>query len=74
MAGLDFRRATDLFLGSTDELARALGTDVDRVERYRERPSEVPPELLGRLGEVLIERGRGMTRVGEMLVEDAGAA
>lgn len=72
MAGLDFRRATDLFLGSTDELARALGLDAERVQAYRNRPRDVPPAVLARLGDVLIERGRGMTRVGEMLRENAG--
>ncbi|MFW6078622.1 MAG: hypothetical protein ACODAE_03315 [Gemmatimonadota bacterium] len=73
MTGLDFRRASDLFMGSADELARALGIGAERVERYRKRPREVPPELLERLGDVLIERGRGMVRVGEMLVDEAGA-
>ena len=73
MAGLDFRRATDLFLGTGDELARALGIDADRVERYRKRPGDAPPDVLARLGDVLVERGRAMMRVGEMLGEDAGA-
>lgn len=72
MAGLNFRRATDLFLGTRDELARALGIDADRVEQHRKRPGDVPPDVLARLGRILIERGRGMVRVGEMLSEEAG--
>lgn len=71
MAGLDFRRATNLFLGSSEELGRALDLDAERVRRYREHPGDVPPDVLARLGDVLIERGRGMARVGEMLRETA---
>lgn len=72
MAGLDFRRAADLFVGSEQELARALGVDLEEVQRHRKRPDRAPDELLARLGRVLIERGRGMMRVGEMLTEQAG--
>ncbi|HEX7050322.1 MAG TPA: hypothetical protein VF188_08990 [Longimicrobiales bacterium] len=69
MSGLDFKRATDLFMGAEQELALALNVSVEEVARYRDRPDRAPRELLARLGHVLIERGRGMVRVGEMLVE-----
>ena len=71
MAGLDFKRASDLFLGTEAELALALRIDVEEVRRFRRVPAEAPRELLGRLGQVLVERGRGMVRVGEMLQEQA---
>lgn len=73
MSGLDFKRATDLFLGSEAELALALGIEADEVRRFRRVPAEAPRELVARLGRVLVERGRGMTRVGEMLQEQAGS-
>jgi len=69
--GLDFRGATELFLGTEEELAMALGVEPGAVAAFRERPEEVPAPVLARLGKVLVERGRGMARVGEMLVEDA---
>lgn len=67
MNGLDFKRASDLFLGSEAELSLALGLDRSDLKRYRENPSNVPVETMARLGRVLIERGRGMVRVGEMI-------
>ncbi len=67
MAGLDFRRATDLFLGTERELALALGVSEGDVRKYRNDPGRAPRELLDRLANVLIERGRGMVRVGELL-------
>lgn len=70
---LDFKRATDLFLASERELAMALRISSDDLGRYRQRPGEAPRELVTRLGDVLIERGRGMARVGEMLREQAEA-
>lgn len=48
----------------------ALGITVKELERYRERPGRADPELMRRMGEVLLERGRGMIRVGEMLLEE----
>jgi hypothetical protein len=69
--GLDFRRAADLFLASEQELAMALGIPEEELQRYRERPREAPPAIVARLGAVLVERGRGMARVGEMLQETA---
>ncbi|NIP81751.1 MAG: hypothetical protein GWM90_22050, partial [Gemmatimonadetes bacterium] len=63
--------ATDLFLGSEEELAVALGIERDAVAGFRKRPGEVPAAVLARLGKVLKERGRGMARVGEMLLEEA---
>lgn len=72
---LDFKRATDLFLGREDELATALGIAADALEGYRRRPTTAPPDLVNRLAGVLMERGRGMVRVGEMLAEaDDGSA
>jgi DNA-binding transcriptional regulator YiaG len=70
--GLDFRRATDLFLASEQELAMALGVSEAELRRYRERPREAPDAVLARLVDVLAERGRDMARVGEMLQETAG--
>lgn len=69
MAGLDFRQASDLFMGNEVELAQALGVSADDVRGYRDEPGGVPQEVMQRLGEVLLERGRGMMRVGEMLTE-----
>jgi hypothetical protein len=71
---LDFKRAAALFLGSEEELAMALGIPVDEVRSHRREPGRVPPPLLARMGRVLIERGRGMVRVGEMLSEEATGA
>lgn len=68
---LDFAAAVRLFMGTEEELARALGIAVADLRSYRTNPSRAPHELLHRLGGVLIERGKGMTRVGEMLQEDA---
>jgi plasmid maintenance system antidote protein VapI len=70
VSSLDFRRATDLFLGSENELALALDIPPDELRRLRQDPKRASAELMVRLGEVLIERGRGMSRVGEMLRED----
>lgn len=72
MAGLDFRRAADLFVSSDRELAAALRISAADVARFRARPESAPAELLSRLGTLLIERGQGMTRVGQML-QDANA-
>jgi hypothetical protein len=67
MAGLDFRRAADLFISSDGELGAALGITAADVARYRRQPDAAPPEVLARLGTVLIERGLAMARVGELL-------
>lgn len=69
MADLDFKRATDLFLGTDRELGMALGIPGEQLREYRNRPDCVPAHVLEKLGKVLVERGRGMTRVGEMLLE-----
>ena len=69
MAGLDFRRGADLFLSSEKELGAALGIPTPDVARYRRNPDAAPPEVLARLGTLLIERGRAMMRVGELLQE-----
>lgn len=69
MAGLDFRRAADLFISSEAELGAALGLSAAEVARYRRQPEVVPPDVLVRLAEVLVERGTAMGRVGELLQE-----
>lgn len=69
---LDFASAAQLFMGTEDELARALGIAVADVRALRTTPRQASPELLARLGSILVERGRGMARVGEMLQESRG--
>lgn len=66
---LDFRSATDLFLSTEDELAMALDVPVADVRSYRQKPGSTPPDVLQKLAQVLVERGRGMVRVGELLSE-----
>jgi hypothetical protein len=70
---LDFKRATDLFMGREEELALALRIDTDAVRRHRAQPNATPPALLHALADVLDERGQAMVRVAEMLREEAGA-
>lgn len=67
---LDFTRAAELFAGTEQELAQALNIDVADLRQYRTNPQRAPKELLRRMGTVLVERGTGMKRVGEMLLED----
>ena len=69
---LDFKRAADLFTASEEELATALRIDPETLRRHRRDPGRTPDALLLRMAEILIERGRGMVRVGEMLREEAG--
>lgn len=69
MAGLDFRRAADLFISAERELGAALGISTADVARYRRMPESVPADVLARLGTVLVERGEAMVRVGELLQE-----
>ncbi|HSJ26213.1 MAG TPA: hypothetical protein VK929_16155 [Longimicrobiales bacterium] len=69
---LDFGRAVQLFMGTEEELARALGISVADLRASRTTPGRVPKPLLHKLGQVLVERGQGMARVGEMLQEDNG--
>ncbi|HKJ92125.1 MAG TPA: hypothetical protein VJ957_03100 [Longimicrobiales bacterium] len=69
---LDFKRATDLFLGREDELALALGIEPDTLTDYRRQPAKAPTDLVSRLADVLMERGRGMMRVGELLADAGG--
>lgn len=64
---LDFRTAMDLFVSTEEELALALGIPVADVRSYRQKPGSTPPEVLEKMAAVLVERGRGMARVGEML-------
>lgn len=68
---LDFASATRLFMGTDEELAQALGIALGDVRALRTTPADASPALLARLGVVLVERGRGMVRVGELLVEEA---
>ncbi|HEX6940741.1 MAG TPA: hypothetical protein VF158_15095 [Longimicrobiales bacterium] len=70
MAGLDFKRATDLFLGTERELALALGVSEAELRALRRDPARAPEDVMDRLARVLIERGRAMMRVGELLDED----
>jgi hypothetical protein len=64
---LDFARAADLFMGTEKELALALGLSVADVRELRTDPRRVSADVLQRLGKVLVERGNGMKRVGELL-------
>ncbi len=66
---LDFKRATDVFLGTEQELALALGVPVADLRDARQNPERAAEELLERLGRVLIERGNSMRRVGELLLD-----
>lgn len=67
---LDFASASRLFMGTDEELARALGIQLGDVRALRTSPGEAAPELLLRLGQVLVDRGRGMARVGELLLQE----
>ena len=67
--GLDFQRAADLFVSTERELAMALGCSEAELRGYRKKPESAPEAVLGRMGDVLVERGLGMVRVGEMLRE-----
>ena len=67
--GLDFARAVQLFMGTEQELSAALGISVADLRAARTNPARVPGPLMNRMGRLLQERGRGMTRVGEMLLE-----
>ena len=69
---LDFARVAALFMGTEDELARALGVAIADVRAARANPQHASRELMARAGKVLLERGNGMRRVGEMLAEDYG--
>jgi hypothetical protein len=68
---LDFARAAQLFMGTEEELARALGISMADLRAARANPGRVQKPLVRKLGDVLVERGQGMTRVGEMLREDS---
>ena len=67
---LDFTRAAALFMASEQELALALAIPVGDVRAYRNDPKRVPPEVLAKMGRALVERGKGMQRVGEMLLAE----
>ncbi len=66
---LDFKRATDVFLGTERELALALDLSVADLRDARQNPERAPEALIERLGRVLVERGNSMKRVGELLLE-----
>jgi hypothetical protein len=68
---LDFKRATDLFMGQEEELVRALRIDAAALRQHRSRPAGAPPALIEALADVLEERGLAMVRVAEMLREEA---
>jgi hypothetical protein len=65
---LDFASAARLFLGTEEELAAALGLSIGDLRAARATPNFVNKDLTERLARVLIERGRGMARVGEMIL------
>ncbi|HEX6132903.1 MAG TPA: hypothetical protein VFZ24_02895 [Longimicrobiales bacterium] len=67
---LDFASAARLFMGTEEELAAALGIPIADLRDARTNPQRVTPDVLRRFGRLLEERGRGMIRVGEMLLED----
>jgi hypothetical protein len=69
---LDFASAARLFMGTEEELARALGVAIGDVRAMRTSPANVPAPLVRRLGDVLAERGQAMIRVAELLRADAG--
>lgn len=71
---LDFSRAIRLFMGTESELAQATGLSVADLRALRTNPGRATADQLVRLGRVLVERGKGMVRVGEMLIEDHGSA
>jgi hypothetical protein len=66
--GLDFARGADLFMGSEQELALALGVTVADLRMLRTNPRRANEQLMTRLAEVLIERGNAMKRVGDLLL------
>jgi hypothetical protein len=67
---LDFTRATDLFLGSEKELALALGISIADLRELRTNPRRASNELIASLANILVERGQGMTRVGQILLHE----
>lgn len=71
MTGLDFRRASDLFMGTERELAMALGMGEAELKRLRQRPETASADAVRRLAAVLAERARGMARVAQILGTDA---
>lgn len=68
---LDFKRATDLFMGQEEELVRALRIEAATLRQHRARPTGAPSGLVQTLADVLEERGHAMVRVAEMLREEA---
>ena len=67
---LDFTSAARLFTGTEEELATALGLSIGDLRAARATPKYVTPALMKKLSTVLVERGKAMIRVGEMLAED----
>jgi len=67
---LDFARAVDLFMGSENDLAAALGISVADIRELRTNPRRANPDLVQKLARVLVERGNAMKRVGEILLDD----
>jgi hypothetical protein len=66
---LDFARGADLFMASEQELAAALGISIADLRELRTNPKRANPAIEERLGRVLVERGKAMVRVGELLLE-----
>jgi len=67
---LDFSSAANLFAGTEQELARALGMSAGDLRALRTNPARASRKQLAQLSRILIERGNAMRRVGEMLAED----
>ena len=68
--GLDFARGADLFMGSEEELALALGVTVADLRMFRTNPKRANEQLMRKLAAVLIERGEAMKKVGALLQGD----
>ena len=66
--GLDFARGAELFMGSEQELALALGVTVADLREFRTNPKRANEQLVTQLAQVLIQRGEAMKRVGNLLL------
>ena len=69
---LYFARAADLFVSTEQELAAALGISVADVRELRTNPRRASAALEEKLGRVLVERGKAMQRVGQIILDETG--
>ena len=58
-------------MASEQELALALGIPIGDLRAYRNNPNRVPPSVMEKMGRILIERAKGMQRVGELLLHES---